>query len=117
MVMKRRSQPRPQLIVNRLDDDLIRGGEMYTARVVADTLDLQLLGEVPDDIDAYRAMLTHRSPMEYDCELADAAARIARRMAGEEVLLPAIGTGKQPWYVRLFRRRPDRLREKGGSAH
>ena len=112
MVLRRRSQPRPLLIVNRLDDDLIRAGEMYTAAVVAQTIDLELLGELPDDIDAYRALLSHRSPMEFDCELADAVTRVARRMCGEAVPLPGIGTGRLPWYARLFRFKPDRLSER-----
>lgn len=117
MVVRRREQPRPMVIVNRLDDDLIRAGEMYTAAVVAETLDLTLLGEVPDDIDAYRASLRHRSPMEYDCELADACGRIARRMLDEDVPPAGIGTGKLPFLQRIFRFRPNRLAEKGGPAH
>ena len=39
--------PRPVVIVNRLSAPLIEKGEMYTAQVVADTLDLPLMGEVP----------------------------------------------------------------------
>ena len=90
----------PYLIVNRLDSDLIVSGEMYTASTVAQTLDLPLLGEVPEDALLRRAMLTHKNVMQIDCEGRHALARIAKRMCGEDVALPAIG-GSKPG---LFRR-------------
>ena len=40
---------RPRIVVNRLNDRLIHRGEMYSARTVAETLDLELLGEIPED--------------------------------------------------------------------
>ena len=39
--------PRPSLIVNRLDESLIRSGEMFSARIISQVLDLQLLGAIP----------------------------------------------------------------------
>lgn len=90
----------PHLIVNRLDHDLIVSGEMYTASTVAQTLDLPLLGEVPEDPALRRALLTHKDPTQIDCEGRHALCRIARRMLGEDVPLPAIG-GTKPG---LFRR-------------
>lgn len=103
-VMEKKGLPRPRLIVNRLDEALIRAGEMYPAATVAATLDLALLGEVPDDSYVYRAMLTHQSVMDIDCEARNAFRRIALRMMGltSEAPLPAYGTGKLPWYRRLF---------------
>lgn len=41
---------------------------MYSAQVVAETLDLGLLGEIPQDEMIYRALLKHMSPMEVECE-------------------------------------------------
>ena len=52
-IMEAKHSARPRLIVNRLDNDLIRKGEMYSARTVADTLDLELLGEIPEDQAVY----------------------------------------------------------------
>lgn len=102
-VMEKKELPRPRLIVNRLDEALIRGGEMYPASTVAATLDLELLGEVPDDSYVYRAMLLHRSVMDIDCEARNAFTRIARRMMGlTGEVLPAYGTAKLPWYRRIF---------------
>ena len=48
---------RPQLIVNRLDNELIRRHEMMSARIIADALDLPLLGEIPEDPAVYRSVL------------------------------------------------------------
>lgn len=94
--------PWPSLIVNRLMPDIIRTGEMYAAQVVAQTLDLPLLGEIPEDATIYRAQLAHISPMDADCEGRRALLRIAGRMAGQDVPFPAYGAGKRPWYRRLL---------------
>lgn len=101
-VMEKKGLPRPRLIVNRLDEDLIRGGEMYSAATVAATLDLELLGEVPDDSYVYRATLTHQAVMDIECEARNALKRIALRMLGVATPLPAYGVAKLPWYRRLF---------------
>ena len=107
-VMEKKGLPRPQLIVNRLIPDWIRAGEMYSAETVAATLDLPLLGEVPDDTAVSRAMLKHISPMDLDCEARRALTRIAWRMLGADAdaPLPRYGTEKRPWYRRLFRPNP-----------
>ena len=104
-VLEKKGLPRPRIIVNRLDDALIRGGEMYSAATVAATLDLELLGEVPDDSYVYRATLTHQSVMDIDCEARNALRRISWRMMGvtSEAPLPGYGTAKLPWYRRLFK--------------
>ena len=103
-VMEKKELPRPQLIVNRLDEALVRGGEMYSAATVAATLDLSLLGEILDDSYVYRAMLTHQSVMDIDCEARNALTRITYRMLGvtNAAPLPGYGTAKLPWYKRIF---------------
>lgn len=111
-LMEKKNSRRPQLIVNRLQPELIAAGEMYTARVVADTLDLPLLGEILDDQAVYRAVITHRTPMEIECEAGEAIRRVVCRMLGEEVPLPAYGTEVLPWYRRLFRRKLAPLTQK-----
>ena len=58
-VLAAKKAPRPWLIVNRLMPELVAAGEMYSAQVVAQTLDLQLMGEVPQDDMIYRALLKH----------------------------------------------------------
>lgn len=107
-LLEAKGLPRPQVIVNRLDAELIRAGEMYTAATVAATLDLPLLGEVPEDPAVYRATLRRISPMDIDCEARRALTRIAWRMleADVEAPLPRYGTEKLPWYKRLGRNPP-----------
>lgn len=97
--------PSPWVIVNRVDEGLIRAGEMYSSETVAQTLDLPLLGEVPDDVTVYRALIRHMPLMSCDCEARHALYRIARRIAGEVVVLPGYGTGKQKLFQRLFGRK------------
>ncbi len=103
-VMEQKGLPRPRLIVNRLDEALIRGEEMYPASTVAATLDLELLGEILDDAYVYRATLTHQSLMDIDCDATRALLRIADRMLGlpDVPPLPGYGTQKLSWLRRLF---------------
>ncbi len=101
-VMEKKGLPRPRIIVNRLDEWLIRSGEMYSAATVSSTLDMTLLGEVPEDNFIVRAALKHISPMDIDCESRLALQRIASRMAGRDVDLPRIGATRQSWWQKLF---------------
>ena len=101
-VIESKSLPRPRLIVNRLDNDLIRKGEMYSARTVAETLDLELLGEVPEDPAVYRAMLRHALVTDFDCEARRALMRIASRLCGQDQPFPAYGSKRPSLFRRLF---------------
>ncbi len=99
---------RPAVIVNRLDNELIHRREMLPARVIADTLDLPLLGEIPEDPVVYRSILRHSFFLNYDCKARGAVLRIAGRMLGESVPLPCIGNEKVSFFHRLF---PNTLKE------
>ncbi len=94
--------PRPRLIVNRLNNDLIHDGLMYSARVVSDTLDLPLLGEIPEDPAFTHAQLKHGLVIDFRCEGRLALLRIAGRMAGEAVALPEYGREKTSFFRRHF---------------
>lgn len=111
-VMIRKGLPRPQIIVNRLIPELIRSGEMHSAETVSVTLDLNLLGELPEDPCVYRATLQHISPMDIDCEARRALTRIAWRMLGADVdaPLPRYGMEKLPWYRRIFQPTPKEVK-------
>ena len=93
---------RPRLIVNRLDSELVASGEMLSARVIADALDLPLLGEVPEDPAVYRSILRHRFLVDFDCPSRGAVLRIASRLMGETVPLPEYGHARIPFLRRLF---------------
>ena len=99
---------RPQLIVNRLDNELISRGEMPSARVISDSLDLPLLGEIPEDPMVYRSILRHSLFIQYDCDARRAVLRIAGRMLGEVIPFPEIGKERISFLRRLF---PQKIKE------
>jgi len=103
-IIEAKHQPRPRLIVNRLDPLLIQQGEMMPARVISDTLDLSLLGEIPEDPAVYRSILRHSLFLDFDCEARRAVLRVAGRLAGEMIPLPEFGRQPQPLLRRLFSR-------------
>ncbi len=94
--------PRPHLVVNRLNNELVARGEMFSARIVADTLDLPLIGEIQEDPAVYRSLLRHRLFLEFDCPARSAVMRIAARLLGSTVPLPEIGKNRIPLLRRLF---------------
>ena len=99
---------RPNLVVNRLDNELIARREMFSARVVADSLDLPLLGEIPEDPAVWRSVLRRCLFLDYDCPARGAVLRIAARLMGEQVPFPEIGKAPVPLFRRLF---PKKLKE------
>ena len=111
-VLRKKGLTAQRVIVNRLNPDYIRRGEMYAAQTVALTLDMPLLGEIPEDAEIYRALLHHQSVMEGESEGRNAIARIALRMTtDEDVPLPEYGQ-KRTLFQRLFQRR-----KKGDEKH
>ncbi len=101
--------PRPRLIVNRIDADLVHAGEMMSAKTASEVIDLPLLGEVPEDQTFCRAMLRHSLLFSYRCEARGAVLRIASRLLDHEVPFPAYG--RKPKTSRLRRFLFDRPRE------
>ena len=99
---------RPNLVVNRLDNELIARREMFSARVVADSLDLPLLGEIPEDPAVWRSVLRRCLFLDYDCPARGAVLRIAARLMGEQIPFPEIGKAPVPLFRRLF---PKKLKE------
>ena len=106
-VIESKSLPRPRLIVNRLDADLVHSGEMMSARTVSEVIDLPLLGEIPEDQTFCRAMLRHSLLFSYQCEARSAFMRIAARLEGGNVPFPAYGQKPKTGRLRRFlTRRP-----------
>lgn len=99
-IIAEKQAPRPVLIVNRTDRELVRSGEMMSAQTVSQVLDLPLLGIVPEDAVVCRSLLKHDLFIHYDCEARNAVLRIASRLQGGHVAFPEEGrrTG------RLFRK-------------
>ena len=101
-VMDAKKAARPLLIVNRLDPVLVRSGEMMSAQTLAQVLDLQLLGVIPEDPVVYRSLLTHRLLVSCDCEARNAIVRIAGRLQGRTVRIPAFGVSRSRLFRHLF---------------
>ena len=98
-VMDSKGAPRPRLIVNRMDGSLVRAGEMFSAQTVSQVLDLPLLGVVPEDPAVFRAQLRHDLFIGFDCEARNAVLRIASRLRGMNVPVPAFN-GKRKRFFR-----------------
>jgi septum site-determining protein MinD len=81
-------KPKPLLIVNRIVPDMVRSGDMYAPQTVANTLDVPLLGYVPEDKAVLNALVHHRTVMEEDCPARQALRRISQRFLGEFVPMP-----------------------------
>jgi septum site-determining protein MinD len=101
-ILMAKSFPRPYLIVNRLDNDLIHRKEMMSARMIADAIDLPLIGEVPEDPAVYRSVLRRSLFIDYDCPARGAVLRIAGRLLDNQIPFPEIGSRKIPLRRRLF---------------
>ena len=98
-LLEEKKLPRPLLLINRLQNDLIRTREMYSARTISELMDLQLLGEIPEDPAVYLAQLRHKLAVDFDCEARKALIRISKRMLGQDV--PFAEYGKKR--ISLFR--------------
>ena len=103
-LIEAKKAPRPRLIVNRLDEQLVRNGEMFTARTVSEVLDLSLLGEIPEEPVIYRSLQRHDLFIQYDCEARNAVLRIASRIRGRSVPFAEYGEKKNSILRRFFAR-------------
>ena len=81
--------PRPMLVVNRIVPELVAQEKMYSPQTIATTLDLPLLGYVPEDRAVLTALQEHRTIMDDDCPAQQAMERICRRFLGEYVPMPS----------------------------
>jgi len=93
---------RPMLIVNRVIPEMVLEGTMYSPQTVATTLDVPLLGYVPEDRAVLAAINRHESFMEQVCPASEAMNRIAQRFLGEFVAMPAFESPRRSIWKRLF---------------
>lgn len=105
-VLRDKNMNPPLLVLNRLHPALIRCREMMSAQAAAGLLDLQLLGEIPEDPVIGRSVLRKSLFVQYDCEARNAVLRIAARILGKEIPLPRYGSKRLPLIRRLFPGRP-----------
>jgi len=99
-LLEQHHKPRPMLIVNRVIPEMVAAGEMYSPQTVANTLDVPLLGYVPEDKAVLHALNAHHTVMDEVCPARDALERISQRFLGEYVPMPGFERRR-----RLFGRR------------
>ncbi|MCB0354920.1 MAG: septum site-determining protein MinD [Bdellovibrionales bacterium] len=79
----------PELLINRIDFDMVRRGDMLSIEDVQDILGVQLIGVVERD-EAIVVAANTGEPVVYNnkSDAGEAFSRIARRVCGEEVPFP-----------------------------
>ena len=87
-VLELNHKPRPLLIVNRVVPEMVLAGEMYSPQTVANTLDVPLLGYVPEDRAVLHALANHHTVMDEEGPARQALERISQRFLGEYVPMP-----------------------------
>lgn len=103
-LVRKKKSTRPMLVVNRVNSALLYEGYQYSPEVVAQTLDIPLLGYIPEDITAAQALHEHKTIAECRGEAHDALERISTRFLGEYVEMPPIRK-KRRFFSRLRSRR------------
>lgn len=98
-LLDEKHKPRPMLVVNRVSPELVASGDMYSPQTVANTLDVPLLGYVPEDRAVTAALCRHESFMNGQGPAREAVERICRRFVGEYVPLPEMPK-KRRWFFR-----------------
>ena len=91
------------LIINRLDQSMVKKGDMLDQEDVVEILSVPLVGVIPEDesvvVSSNRGLpLT----LKQDTAAAKAFQRVARRLTGEEVPIPDFR--HDPWIHELFKR-------------
>ena len=77
------------LILNRIDRFLVYVHEERRPGDIVRSLDMPLLGGIPESYDVYRAVLAHKTALECDCGSVRRAVRAtAKRLMGENVPFP-----------------------------
>lgn len=101
-MLEEAGKPRPMLLVNRIVPEMVANGEMYSPQTVAATLDVPLLGFVPEDRAVIAAVNRHDTFMDQACPARDAMERIAQRFLGEYIPMPSFPKKRKGMFARLF---------------
>ena len=94
-LLEEAGKSRPMLVVNRVIPEMVASGEMYSPQTVAATLDIPLLGYVPEDRSVIAALNRHESFMARECPAQAAVERITQRFLGEYIPMPAFPRKKR----------------------
>ncbi len=91
-------------VVNRVIPMMVEAGEMYSPQTVAATLDVPLLGFVPEDRAVLAAINRHESFMDHECPAEQAMERIAQRFLGEYIPMTAFPQKRRGLFAWLHRK-------------
>lgn len=96
-------EPKPVLVLNRVSRRLVRKGLMREPSEIAQSLDLALIGVIPESEKVYRALLRGEGALDSgDQRVANAVEVIAANLLGADAPLPAYS---QSPMLRFFNRR------------
>lgn len=96
MMLKEKGEMHPWLVLNRVQQKLIRKGEMLSPQRIAITLDMPLCGVIPESPAIYRALLQHRTALHCeDAQVRQAIENIASRLLGADTPLPVFKEHKE----------------------
>ncbi len=89
MLLSERGEDHPGIVFNRVNAGLIRKGEMTSPKFLAQTLDMPLMGVVPESSKIYRALLRHQTALHCgDRQVEKAIANIGARLLGADAPMP-----------------------------
>ena len=84
-VLSQREEPRPVIVFNRVQKKLVRKGTMTAPDVLAEALDVPLMGVIPESPKIYQALLRHEGALHCgDPKVVRAVEVIAARLLGAD---------------------------------
>lgn len=101
LVLKEKGEMHPHLVLNRVNRQLIKKGEMLPPQVIAATLDMPLTGVIYESPGVYRALLQHKTALECDdAQVRQAIENTASRLLGADTPLPQFKTPTRRFFFR-----------------
>lgn len=105
-LLSQREEPRPTLVFNRVSGRLVRRGEVPPPAQLAQSLDMPLVGILPESVRIYQALLRHQSALHCgDKAVEKEIHAISCRLLDQAVPLPAYTASP---LLRLFNRGGER---------
>lgn len=98
--------PKPMLVCNRMRAEKLRKGEEPAWQKMAERLDMQLLGVIPEDDEVRHAAQSGIPAVKSRTDAGEAIIRIARRLRGETVAIEVIR--EKGFFARMFGRKKTR---------
>ena len=72
------------LVINRIREDWVKRRTMYAPNVIAQTLDIPLVGVIPEEEEVLRCLVTRKTLIESDARIWQTMDSILRSLLGEK---------------------------------